>query len=406
MSIGLFALLLIGIAIVPKFKGKEYFLIVSFGLVFSVLLWPYSIYLEYSEITVHYFKFINLGLYNWNIDYYAGMPLFYNLAIFSQKLFGLDNGNTISLLRFAIFILNLFAIKYAIKKESNINPIYIVYLSIILLSTDFASTYQSFGDQFKNVLGMPFWIASVIFFKNKRKLLFIASSFVAILSHHIFIPMIFISIIFLIYSKKIKNITFTHVFILSLFIIFGIIILKYLIEYFSIGFWGDKLSANTVIGIIDALMTKPGNILAISFYLLIITLLIKDKFLLNNSHLYRFSVLMIISLFVVSKINLINIEFVGATRLYLMMSPWIAISLAYTLHSRWRNYRYIILSVYFLYNLLLVEFSSGSISPIKLMFHSSLFDIFTLNFNSSISIIFSLLSIIFLVFFVGLLKYK
>jgi hypothetical protein len=30
MSIGLFALLLIGIVIVPKFTGKEYFLIVSF----------------------------------------------------------------------------------------------------------------------------------------------------------------------------------------------------------------------------------------------------------------------------------------------------------------------------------------------------------------------------------------
>jgi hypothetical protein len=364
---------------------------------FSIVIVPGEVYYEASEITNYYLPLLERGIYSWNpIDFQMGMPLYFNTGIFFMDAFNLSSVEVVIYLRMVIFLATLYIVREVSRLLCRIHGLsfrIVPVIAILIISFDYVVSYLAFGDQFKNILGVPFYLLFLYHAIKNNRIFSLIFGLLSVASHFVFFFILIVSWISWVISKNDNIIKGKNIFI----VIFLVFIFILIIQNIPMGGGlTDKLNySKSVLGFLSAFLYSPGVILASVYYFSVIYLLMKDKDLIKASRFFRFSIIMIVLFFIGSKVNIFGISFVEPTRMYLAIAPLIALSLSMSMRSRWiAQYKKIFFS-HIIYNLTLFEFSKQSRGLVSYLIDIETTDIFK-SFGNSETLIFY----VFYVFFV------
>lgn len=352
----------IGAAIVVKlFFHKRFFYLAALLFIcfyMGLYLWDTNIYDSNSEIVVYYLPMLSIEE-SLDTHTYDGMPLFFYFARNMMKLTNMTAESIIIYLRFLLYATTIYAsihfwnsINLNVPKKIMANNSHYI---AVFLSLDYTFTFLTVSDQFKQFLGMPFYIfmlASLVKRKNIPTAIF---SCIAMFSHHLYIPLILLTLFIYFISNRRVLCKINVLLVVPLLIFASVITLQYLIV--DVDYWADRIRYTVPIGVFDSYINAPGAIAAVTYY---ICIFISFKYvcgLFFNKDI-TFVILLPWILFLFSKLNVIGVAFVEPARLYAMMSPFVAIMAAYIFIKINRLFRILFLAMYISYNFIMTYISS------------------------------------------------
>ena len=323
---------------------------------YGIFLWSYGVYSQDSELAVYYLPLLQQEA-SWNPVIYGGMPLFFVVAKMTEGVTGLTPESTIIYLRFVLLIMTVHSMQKfflsvsggALKKENSG-----VYFASIFLILDYSFSFLTMGDQLKQLMGMPFFLYALSAMINRKYLIFIAMTCVSIISHHLYIPLIFVSLLIYWFSKFFICRKTYFLLLIPLVIPLLAILAQKIVG--DADYWGDKLNHPVDTGLLEGFILKPGVILATLYYLVFLFMFWRLSKKLNYNRKIMFVLLQIIILFSLSKVNIVGISFAEPARFYAMLSPFMAIAITVLFLYVRPSARIFILLFVIIYNILPMQF--------------------------------------------------
>lgn len=356
--------------------------------VFGVFFWPYE-QLAHGEAYAFYVSLLENPFRSAG-DLVSGItqPGYFALAKFLQSVFPLDSTGVVLFIRVIalagiVIETGLLAIGMArryiplnAQKHWRIGT-----LSVWLLIMDFTFSYHIVGDQFRQLLGMWFFLMSIrIYVRKGLSIWSIFAGLIALMCHkmfYFFLPFLFLVGVYNSYFAKNRIGRWLVAACLS---IFGLIIGKELFSYI-VPQIRDEVNYVKDLGIWAGLVTKPGVWVAIAHYSFIFYWLIKNKRSWVGFHLPVVIFGYMLILFFMSKVNILGISFVEPARIYSIMAPFTAVLLSFVWYISSSSGKLLLVSEYFTYNLVMNNFSGGHFLPLLILVDTSLLDVLDVNFG-------------------------
>jgi hypothetical protein len=367
-------------------KVDGWYVIFILSLIFGYFQFPFYIHTDVqSEIFRYYVLPINNMDGNLKDLPTDVMPLYFYAVFCLKTLLLLDTENAIILSRYLISLFTLIAYRKILlivlaeeRQRGHSQSINIIVYALFFYMLDHTVSWLMWVDQFRNATGNVFYLFFIFALFRKQLLVMSVFAVVAVLSHkqYIFlIPSTFL-IYYISHHKITKNITFYFYLPLGVLILAGVmseLIVPVVNEHNWLSLRG-RFSHDVNLGFYDALINKPGVILATSFYGFVLILFFALFNNLKNVLILRFSLIYFLIFFVLSKINVLGISFVEPARLYYTFSPFLCLLLAWSMKYVSWNIRILAVSAYIGYNFLLLNFSKETIQPTLTMLFTSIFD--------------------------------
>jgi len=313
------------------------------------------------------------------------MPGYFIIAYLLKNFLGLEPEFILKITRFFIFVALLFAMRDLVEhisKKYNLNK-EIISFAILIFTFDYNTNFLLIGDQFRNAFGQLTFIYFVLHLvkEDHNKSLFFGIA--SVIFHKLFIIVIPTIYILFKLTKLLKNYSKEIIFLsLPLFSVFFVKIIQFLTRFFNIFSFYDKLHYPVPIGF-NAL-TK-GVLLALIIYIFVLILSYKDYLKVKKNNILFFSFLFFFISLIISKVNIIGIQFVEPNRVYILFAPFFAILFAYLLHNIKTSLKLFILLIYVIYNFAVINFATQTHAPTITLIKSSIFDFFSIYFNNNIS---------------------
>ncbi len=364
-------------------KTIVFIIIFIISIIVGVLMAP----LEYNLIGELYNHYI-VKIQNYEIPLIthieSAMPLTHALSVLFYDITQIDLVIFFNLFRMVLYFFYLYGI-YLIFCLL-IQNIHLQYkntfiLLIFLIMVDYNGTHLFSGDQFRNLLGQVFFIYFIYYlFLNKQVFTFNSILFIiaAMLSHKlyvIFIPFFLISYYLYIKAKLYNYFYFT---LLVAFLgIFFVPILQELSVYINFLSLSNKLNNHNVLVGFD-LIFFPGVLGQLLFHIVVVYFYVRaQKKLILNKNL-MFLLFLTILMLIIARVNFFGIQFVGPSRIYGIMAPFIFILLTISLYDYMSTNKNSILPqlfifIYFIFSFLLVNFSKETFSPHLLLIKQNIF---------------------------------
>jgi len=362
------------------------FIVISIvSIIVGILMAP----LEYNlkgELYSHYI----LKIKNYEIPLVthieSAMPLTHAISVLFYDVTKIDLAIFFNFFRMILYFFYLYGIYlifslFTQKISSKYKNTFI--LLIFLIMVDYNGTHLFTGDQFRNFLGQVFFIYFVYyFFLNKQIFSFNTILFiiVAMLSHKLYV--VFIPFFLILYHLYI-SLRFHRYFYLTLLIaslgIFFIPLLQYVSVYINFLSFANKLNNHNVLVGFN-LIFFPGVLGQLLFHIAVLYFFIRaqKKFIMNKN--LMFLLFLTISMLIIARVNFFGIQFVGPSRIYGIMTPFIFILLTISLYKHMETkknsiFTQLFIFLYFIFSFLLVNFSKETISPHLLLIKQNIFDL-------------------------------
>lgn len=286
-------------------------------------------------------------------------------------------------MRIFLFLLMALGIKNIaeyIAKEYKINKNFVIY-TVLVFVIDWNINYLLLGDQFRNSFAQVFYIFFLLSLFKREKFKYILFGIASILFHKMFIVVIPLTFLLFIGIGLLKKIKKDWLFALSPLVIFIFVkftqfFTKY---YFNIFSFADKFQHPVPAGL--GAFTF-GVWLAVIFYGLIICLSYRYYSYLIERDILFFSFIFFLFGFIISKVNILGINFVEPNRVYILFAPLFSILFGFFL-IKIRESK-LIISLYLLYNITLINFAKQAYTPSLELMKYSVFDIPKIYFNDNL----------------------
>lgn len=316
----------------------------------------------------------------------AAMPLTHAIGVLFYDLTKIDLYIFFNLFRMFLYFFYLYGIYliFSLFKETiNDKFKYSFLLLFFLILLDYNGTHLFTGDQFRNFLGQVFFIYFVYYyFLNKKLISFTTIFFItaAMASHKLYVIFIpFFVILYYIFKCIKLNNNFNLTLIVPLFSLLLVSILQEISIYINFMSLANKLNSHNIpTGM--ALINSPGVLVQLIFHLMLVYFIIKVKKNIILNQELMFIIFITIMMLVIARINFFGVQFVGPSRIYGIMAPFIFIILTITINNYVKIYNTSILPKvflvgYFILSFCLINFSKQSFSPHILLIKQNIFNL-------------------------------
>lgn len=360
------------------------FIIISIvSIIVGVLMAP----LEYNSIGELYNHYI-VKIQNYEIPLIthieSAMPLTHAVSVLFYDITKIDLVIFFNLFRMFLYFFYLYGIYliYSLLIQNiSLKSKNTFILLIFLIMMDYNGTHLFTGDQFRNFLGQVFFIYFIYYFFLKKQLfsfnsiLFIVA---AILSHKLYLLLIpfFLTSYYLYIKMKLYSYFYLTILVACLGV-FSVGIMQELSIYINFLSIANKLNNHNVLVGLN-LIFSPGVIGQLLFHIVVIYFFIQaQKKFISNKNL-MFLLFLTILMLSVARINFFGIQFVGPSRIYGIMAPFIFILLTISLYDYMNTkknsiFPQLFIFLYFIFSFLLVNFSKETFSPHLLLIKQNIF---------------------------------
>lgn len=369
------------------YKGKVK---INILIIFLALIFGFFHFFYENEITgENYIAYLRLiesnGIPYFNYEQNA-MPGYFIFTYFLKNFLYLDPEFIQKFLRFFIFLLMLFGIKDLAKftaEKYNFSSEFILY-SILVFAIDWNTNFLLIGDQFRNAFAQLIFIYFILFLLKQGHFEYILFGLITMAFHKMFIFITPFTFLLFRMSRFMKSFSRKTIFFIfpGLVVIFVKLIQLITRNYFNILGFGDKFHHSVPTGL--EAVTR-GVVLALIFYGFILFLSYRDFDKIKRSPILFFCFIFFFFNFVISKVNILGINFVEMNRSYILFAPCLAILFAYLLYKMKKREVLLILLFYAIYNFALINFAKQTYAPTLKLVSTSIFDFVKIYFNENFS---------------------